>query len=169
MVVTRSSVKKPPRPESNAESFIADLQRDYPDLTLRPGKREHWSPRTKTITYNPDQTITGLRSGVLHELAHAIAGHASYESDLELIKLESEAWVLAAQIGKKYGVKFSHDHIQNCLDTYRDWLHRRSTCPTCRAHGLQQSPSTYRCLNCQAKWSVTSDHFARAYRRAQSL
>lgn len=165
MDATRSSVKKPLKPAQTAESFIKGLRLDYPQLVFVAGKREHWSPRTKTITYNPAQGLKDLRSGVLHELAHARLGHASYESDLELIKLESEAWALAAKIGKKYGVKISQDHIQNCLDTYRDWLHRRSTCPTCAAHGLQQDSGSYQCLNCQAKWAVTSDHFARAYRR----
>ena len=164
MGATLSSAKKPLRP-GLAIDFIKNLQRDYPDLCFTPGKREHWSPRSKTITYNPAQSPPSLRSGVLHELAHAQLGHSTYDSDLELIKLEAEAWELAAKIGKKYGARISHDHIQNCLDTYRDWLHRRSTCPTCRSHGLQQDPGSYRCLNCQAKWSVTSDHFARAYRR----
>ena len=147
------------------ENFLAKLKNDYPQFGFQPGAREHWSPGSRTITYNPSQAIEDLRYGLLHELAHAILGHSSYESDLELVKLESQAWHLAAKIGKKYRLNISDDSIQNCLDTYRDWLHRRSTCPKCGANGLQQNTNTYKCLNCQAEWSVTSGSFVRAYRR----
>ncbi len=102
--------------------------------------------------------------GVLHELAHAQLGHRNYHSDFELIKLESLAWELAAEIGRKYKVEIDDEHIQNCLDTYRDWLHARSLCPSCGMHVLQKDPHHYRCFNCGAQWRVTSGHFVRPYR-----
>lgn len=152
---------------SAATELLEKLKRDYPQFSFVSGRRDHWSPRTKTVIFKLDQDIESLRFGLLHELAHALLGHSNYESDLELIKLESDAWQLAAKIGSKYGIIISDDHIQNCLDTYRDWLHRRSLCPTCYSHGLQQDANTYRCLNCQSSWSVTSERFVRAYRRSQ--
>jgi hypothetical protein len=65
-------------------------------------------------------------------------------------------------------VIIDEEHIQNCLDTYRDWLHKRSTCPRCDSHGLQTSEQ-YKCYNCRAVWRVGNERFCRAYRSLQSL
>jgi hypothetical protein len=146
-------------------SLVKRLAADYPQFKFKAGRREHWSPKTKTITYeagSPQNTSYGL----LHELAHALLGHDNYHSDFELLKLESLAWQTAAEIGLKYGVKIDDEHIQNCLDTYRDWLHRRSKCPTCGMHVLQADPRTYKCFNCGASWQVSAGRFARSYRKS---
>lgn len=148
-----------------SKSFIKQLARDYPQFCFKPGQQGHWSPRSKTITYNPQEPSDELYYELLHELAHALLGHQTYQSDFELLKLESQAWELAAKIGRKYRIKLSEDHIQDCLDTYRDWLHRRSQCPTCGMHVLQKDSSSYKCFNCGAQWRVSSRRFARAYRR----
>ncbi len=147
------------------KKFIEHLLKDYSDFTIERGVREHWSPKSNTITFNPAQTPERIRFGILHELAHAILSHTTYQSDFELLKMESEAWRLASQIGLKYGVSISEDHIQNCLDTYRDFLHRRSKCPTCGVHVLQQNSDSYRCFNCQSSWKVSSGRFVRPYRK----
>lgn len=150
------------------EDFINHLRADYPELKFKAGKQDHWSPKTQTVIYDPSQEIKDLKAGVLHELAHALLGHNTYHSDFELLKLESNAWELAAKMGRKYDVNIDDDHIQNCLDTYRDWLHSRSTCPTCGIHVLQQDSSSYRCFNCHANWRVSSGRFARAYRKTKT-
>ena len=150
---------------STTKRFIEQLAKDYPGFSIERGKQEHWSPRTNAITFNPKQTPERIRFGILHELAHALLGHTSYQSDFELLKMESEAWHLAAKIGLKYGVTISDDHIQNCLDTYRDWLHRRSQCPTCRVHVIQETNTNYKCFNCGSAWNVSSGRFVRPYRR----
>lgn len=146
-------------------SFIDRVSKDYPQFKFRAGAQEHWSPKTRTVTYEVDNSPEGLKYGLLHELAHALLDHNSYKSDFELLKLESQAWQLASEIGRHYGVKIDDDHIQNCLDTYRDWLHRRSKCPTCGVHVLQQDSTTYKCFNCGASWQVSAGRFARSYRR----
>lgn len=148
-----------------AETFINRLSKDYPGFKFKQGSHEHWSPGTKTVTYNLKRGLPELQCGLLHELSHALLDHTNYSSDFELLKMESEAWRLAAQIAEKYEIEISQDHIQNCLDTYRDWLHRRSTCPTCGIHVLQKNSATYHCFNCGTEWSVTSGRFVRAYRR----
>lgn len=147
-----------------SKAFIAQIIKDHPQFKFVPGPQEHWSPKTNTITYSQSEPLAELRYGLLHELAHALLGHSSYNSDFELLKLESEAWELAVKIGKKYKIKLDPDHIQDCLDTYRDWLHRRSLCPTCGMHVLQDSPKSYKCFNCGTGWQVSSRRFARAYR-----
>ncbi len=150
--------------KASPKDFIDQLSLDYPAFKFKPGTQEHWSPKTNTITYNPEEPINLLRYGFLHELAHAQLGHIDYEGDFELLKLEAGAWELAAKIGKKYNVVISQDHIQNCLDTYRDWLHQRSACPTCGMRVLQKDSSHYHCFNCQTQWKVTSGRFVRPYK-----
>lgn len=152
------------RKTENRKQFIDQIIKDHPQFKFAPGAQEHWSPRSNTITYSQSEPFTELRYGLLHELAHALLGHNTYSSDFELLKLESEAWDLAIKIGKKYKVKLDPDHIQDCLDTYRDWLHRRSQCPACGMHVLQDSANSYKCFNCGTSWQVSARRFARPYR-----
>ena len=148
-----------------SSSFIDKIAQDYPQFGFKPGSHEHWSPKTKTITYEGSASEQYIKYGVLHELAHALLGHNNYHSDFELLKLETQAWQKAAEIGKTYGIKIDDEHIQNCLDTYRDWLHHRSKCPTCGMHVMQADAHTYKCFNCGATWNVSAGRFARSYRR----
>jgi hypothetical protein len=144
-----------------SSELIGLLIKDYPEFTFAESKQEHWSPKTKTVFYKPNRTCFG----VLHELAHALLGHATYHSDFELLKMESDAWELAIKIAKKYNISINDEHVQNCLDTYRDWLHRRSTCPSCSTHVLQNNANNYHCYNCQTSWHVSSGRFVRPYRK----
>lgn len=146
------------------KDFLKKLKADYPNFNFKSGRREYWSPKTHTINYARRQPETEVKFGILHELSHALLEHNNYSSDLELLKLESEAWHLAAKLGRKYKVRISENHIQNCLDTYRDWLHKRSQCPTCGLHVIQRSPNQYKCFNCQTTWQVSHRRFARPYR-----
>ena len=145
--------------------LIKKVAADYPQFKFKAGAQEHWSPKTSTITYELSEDLKNGHFGLLHELAHALLDHQNYKNDFELLKLESQAWHKAAEIGKKYGVDIDEDHIQNCLDTYRDWLHRRSKCPSCGVHAAQTDARTYQCFNCGASWSVSAGRFARSYRR----
>jgi IrrE N-terminal-like domain len=171
MLKERSYIKKSSstnKMSSNSKYLISNIMKDYPDLNFKVGSREHWSPKTNTITYNPNEPSDKFCCGLMHELAHSVLAHNSYGSDFELLKLESEAWALAAKLGKKYKIDINNDHIQNCLDTYRDWLHRRSTCPNCGVHTLQKDNKHYQCHNCQAVWRVSSGRFVRPYRQTKS-
>lgn len=150
---------------TTVKTFITKLRRDFPEFKFKPGPQDHWSPKTNTITYKSSVSLKETQFSVLHELAHAKLGHTTYHNDFELLKLESLAWELAAKIGKKYAIKISADHIQDCLDTYRDWLHARSRCPTCGVHVLQKDPHHYHCFNCHTEWKVTSGRFVRPYRK----
>lgn len=139
--------------------------KDFPNANFKVGPRDYWSPKNQTITYNPSQPWKKFYYGVLHELAHALLDHSTYKSDFELLKLESDSWDLALKMGKKYSLPISPDHIQNCLDTYRDWLDRRSTCPNCGTHATQKDSRRYHCFNCRTVWQVSNRRFARPYRR----
>ncbi len=149
------------------DSLIAKLQIDYPQLTFKESDCFSWSPNKKTIYLgnSVDENIPYL----LHELAHAILGHASYSSDVELINMECEAWNKVVELAKIYDVSINQDSIQSDLDTYRDWLHKRSLCPKCQANGLQNGNKIYQCLVCNNKWRVNEARFCalRRYKLAK--
>ena len=82
-----------------------------------------------------------------------------------LLKLEVEAWEKAKEVALKLDIKIDPNHIEDCLDTYRDWLYKRSVCPKCSNKSLQQSDfNHYECFNCHMRWRVTTSRFCRTYR-----
>lgn len=134
-------------------SLLMQLKADYPDITFSEGDDFLWSPPEKTIYYNPSDPQAGPL--LLHELAHATLGHSSYHRDIELIAIERAAWDEAkANLEPTYSVIIDEDLAEETLDTYRDWLHSRSTCPHCSATGLQTKQKEYTCLACQHHWRV---------------
>lgn len=148
------------------ESLLKRLSQEITGVTYQPGEAFCWSPEHRTITFRDTTEPTDLDQwALLHEAGHAMLDHKSYTSDLHLLLLEVEAWEKAVEVGKSYGIEIDLDHVQDCLDTYRDWLHQRSLCPTCSTTSLQISEGTYRCHNCTAEWHVTTSRFCRAYRR----
>lgn len=150
---------------SKLNKLIAQLKVDFTEVKFIKGKTHSWSPGQSIVFYNPESSDRNALVGILHELAHALLGHKNYATDFELLRMESDAWSKAAQLGKTYGVSISDGHIQKCLDTYRDWLYKRSLCPACCSQALQSDPTTYRCFNCQTAWKVTPSRFNRPYRR----
>lgn len=148
------------------ESLLKRLRLDITDVTYRSGESFCWSPEHRTITFRGTDEPTELDQwALLHEAGHAMLDHKTYTSDLHLLLLEVEAWDKAVEVGKSYGIGIDLEHVQDCLDTYRDWLHQRSLCPACSTTSLQATTGTYRCHNCTAEWHVTTSRFCRAYRR----
>lgn len=147
---------------------LAKLLRSLEDTTLSlvEDSSFYWSPKDSTVHYDPTKLHSpkGVWS-LLHECGHARLGHSAYGTDFELVKLEALAWEEAKQLGKKLQIDIAEEHVQDCLDTYRDWLHQRSTCPTCGTIGLQADRYNYSCHNCNGQWSVTASRFCRTYRR----
>lgn len=149
------------------ENLVASLRRDFPAISFELGELPHWSPSDKRVTYSDE--AQNSQWTLLHELGHALCGHNDYKSDLDLLQKEIEAWNKALLVGKSYEIRIDKSHIEDCLDTYRDWLHKRSTCPECSTHGLQHSKALYYCPNCQTHWQVTSARFCRPYRLKKAL
>lgn len=145
---------------------IRQIREDFSELSFAPHEVFHWSPRKNTVFYDP-QKIT-KPSGIyqlLHEVGHALSKHCYYESGVHLIRIESEAWHKAQVLAEKYGLVIDQDHIESSLDSYRDWLHLRSTCPQCQSVSLETKLNHYHCFNCMQKWKVPSDQRSRYYRR----
>ncbi len=149
------------------DRLIKQLQTAYPDISFAAGDRAYWSPQNRTVTYVSGGTKADTYA-LLHELGHALLGHTDFISDADLIHKEAEAWDKASKLAKVHGAPYNAEHAQDCLDTYRDWMHRRSLCPSCAAHGAQEDRHTYTCLNCGHVWYVTASRLCRPYRRSQT-
>jgi len=136
----------------STHSLLPKLEKDYPQLLFSPGQRFAWSPDVKTVFY--DESDTTNTSLLLHELAHGLLEHHDYSKDVELVAMESAAWDKAVKIAPTYGIEITDETIQDTLDTYREWLHARSTCPKCDATGYQSGKSEYTCVACSHVWRV---------------
>ncbi len=133
-------------------SILTKLKREYPQFTFKSGQDSLWSPSDKTIYF--DKTSPDQSAFLLHELSHALLGHMDYGYDIQLIAMERQAWDYAIKLSTSYGLSISDNLVQSHLDSYRDWLHARSICPSCSSNGLQTGRKTYSCLACGHKWRV---------------
>ena len=150
-----------------------NLRKSYHDLLpgvdFVAGKTFYWSPKDRRVHY--DQAALETETGqwaLLHEIAHAALDHADYHSDFQLLALEVAAWEEAKKLAATQDIRIDEEHIEDCLDTYRDWLYARSTCPTCRLNSLQINETTYNCPNCNTSWTVSLSRFCRPYRLRSS-
>ncbi len=163
-MVAMSSPKILPTPKilEDVKPLLVD------NITLLSGETFLWSPKDRMIVYDPEKlTEDPGQWSLLHEIAHATLGHQSYESDFELLQLEVAAWEEAKRSAAKLRININDNYIEDCLDSYRDWLHQRSTCPTCGSGGLQHDSREYRCHNCLSTWHVSTSRFCRPYRMKQ--
>ncbi len=151
------------------KQLLRKLQKDFPRLTFEEGSVFSWSPKTQAVIYPADlgEEANPIWS-LLHEVGHALLEHQTYASDFELVRLEAAAWDKAVPLAQQYGYQIDPDHIQDCLDTYRDWLHQRSACPTCKTTCLQRNMTIYCCYNCNTEWRVSRSKVCRPYRRLQT-
>jgi NADH pyrophosphatase NudC (nudix superfamily) len=148
------------------ENLLQALRADFPNLRFTKSTSFCWSPATQEVCYNSRDNNRTTSWSLLHETGHALLNHAEYTLDFELLELERAAWEKALGLAKRYDISIDKDHIEDCLDTYRDWLHRRSICPSCSTQALQMDKgATYRCHNCQNTWRVTPSRFCRPYRQ----
>lgn len=146
-------------------NILNKLEKQLPFIKFEASSTFYWSPQTNTIYMN-EEILDSERGkwSLLHEAGHAVLGHKGYKTDAGLLALEVEAWQSAQDLSQKLDVKIDEEHIQDCLNTYRDWLYARSTCPTCALNCLQIDQTTYLCLNCSTRWSVSQSRFCRPYR-----
>jgi hypothetical protein len=135
-------------------SFVAKLKADFPGVALEASDDFYWAPATSTVYFNPDSPLSG-RATLLHEMAHALLDHRHFERDIDLLKIERAAWDYARDtLAPRYGVTIEDDTVEDMIDTYREWLHARSKCPSCTMTGIQTVGSTYYCLGCNHSWKV---------------
>lgn len=137
----------------STSSLINSLTQDFPEFIFQNASAFWWSAQQKTVYIDPN--AQNAASFILHELSHAVLGHQGYKRDIDLIKLERDAWDYAQNtLAPRYKITLHDDHVQDNLETYREWLHSRSTCPECDTTGLQMKTHIYRCLTCGHLWRV---------------
>lgn len=147
------------------ETLLNRLIAEYPEVRFVEGSSYYWSPSTQQVFYSSGQLLNQVSDySLLHELSHALLDHISFKSDYELLLMEMAAWEHAKKLSKKYAVSIDDDHVQDCLDSYRDWVYRRSICSRCGAKSLQCDKNVYQCFNCHNSWHVTSSRMCRPYR-----
>lgn len=132
-------------------SLIQQLKADYPHLSFAKGSDFSWSPSNATVYYEQG---SGSDAFLLHELSHGLLGHSEYDRDIKLIAMERAAWDKASELAAIYNQTIDEFLIEATLDSYRDWLHARSTCPNCKATGLQTKKQVYTCPACNHSWRV---------------
>lgn len=139
----------------STSSLVAKLANNHPGITFALGTTAHWSGDEHTVHYNPTEPHANWV--LLHETAHALLEHQDYARDIDLVKMERDAWDYAAQtLAPQYGIAIANSFVDEQLDTYRDWLHTKSTCPTCQSTGYEAARQRYTCVHCGATWQTNT-------------
>jgi hypothetical protein len=154
------AIKQP----ASGDGILLEIESLFPKAKLRISDSFRWSPEENIIYYDPFSETMAL--SLLHEVGHMICSHQRYSSDIGLLRMEVEAWQKAREYSKKIGLTLDEDHVEKCLDSYREWIYRRSSCPLCTQAGVERETGLYSCINCQKKWRVTPAKFCRVYRKS---
>jgi Zn-dependent peptidase ImmA (M78 family) len=136
----------------NAHAFLLELSTEFNQFSWRLGSRFKYKPK-KTIFINQNEAIPMPYFALLtlHELGHALCGHKDYKTDVERLRIESEAWQRAKHLilsHKNWNLSYDEDFAENELDSYRDWLHQKSKCKKCGLTRYQTADGKYHCPNC---------------------
>ncbi|HEX7260040.1 MAG TPA: hypothetical protein VF272_03885 [Candidatus Saccharimonadia bacterium] len=145
---------------------MESIKKDFPQFTFVPGNFFMWSPHSKSIHY--DTRRKGTNEGkiaLVHEVGHALLGHRLYKYDMELIKMEMDAWDMVRRLAPDYNLYIDEEHIARCVATYDAWLTKRATCPDCQNFSLQKGRDEYGCFACGSIWQVNWRKDRRVTRR----
>lgn len=150
---------------NSIDQLVTQLQTDFPQFVFQTGDQFKFQPAKQTIIYQPQAEQANLL--LLHELAHALLQHANYRFDIELVRMEADAWEYTKNhLLPRYQVAADLRLIDDTLESYRDWLYQRSCCPKCGSVGSQVADLSYKCLECPTKWQPNDAKFT-ALRRKQ--
>ena len=130
----------------NSINFLEKVKSAYPEFNFKPGKRFSFHPK-KTIIY--PETKDNFELLLLHELGHALNGDFSFKTDVERLKIESNAWEKARELANSFQIAFNEDLAQQELDSYRNWLHQKSLCKKCGLTRYQTPDGIYHCPHCE--------------------
>jgi hypothetical protein len=134
-------------------SLLERVTDDFPDISFTSGELFEWHPSDTTVVFDHDDPY--FNAHLLHEIAHALLKHSTYERDIDLIAMERDAWQHARlELAPRYDVQIPADILHHDMDTYREWLHARSLCPACGSNGIQIKKQEYKCVTCRESWRV---------------
>lgn len=151
------------------KTIIKDYQeiiKTFEDFNFVDSSVFYWSAIDSTIHF--DSKLMHSDEGLyklIHEIGHAESQHKNFNSGIRLLSLETEAWDKALAIASTFDIEIPADFIEHSLDSYRDWLHKRSMCPDCKTIGIESGENQYKCFNCRQKWTVSGDQRSRCYRQ----
>ncbi len=131
--------------DEEVTEFFERVISDFSDYRFKFGRKFAYRP-PRTIMIGPSEPFSELL--FLHELGHAVLKHKDFRMDVIRLKMENSAWEEAKKLALKYGIKVDEDLIQDELDTYRDWLHKKSRCPDCGLTRFQTPDGQYHCPRC---------------------
>lgn len=151
----------------NFDQLLNKVISEYPDISFVEGEYFSWNHDKNSISYNKNSE--SAVADLLHELGHIESDHINYSSDMSLLKKELEAWDNAKEIAEKFSISISENYINECIESYRLWIHKRSLCPKCFQNGLEISEKNYRCINCDHKWKVSSSQDSRVYKKSLGI
>ena len=138
--------------ESQKTDFLNELKSEFGQFNFIPGKRFKWKyPKSVYFEENSAYPFEYFAILTLHELGHGLCKHKDYKTDVERLRIESEAWQRAKTLiseHKNWGLKYDEDFVENELDSYRDWLHQKSLCKTCGLTRYQTEDGVYHCPQC---------------------
>lgn len=124
---------------------VAQLRVDFPEFKFKKAKKSRWSSAERVIYYTNDARE------LMHELGHAVLGHRFIGSDVGLLRQERAAWTKARELALGYSVILDEEYIEESMDTYRRWLHKRSLCTRCKYSAIEEG-GVYRCFMCGNTW-----------------
>ena len=130
----------------------------YPKQRFLPAGYFAYDAGEDVINYDP--TLLNQASGklaLLHEISHALLGHFHYRFDFELFAMEMDAWNMTRKLALKHSIALEEQYIAQCMESYDNWLTKRSTCPKCHKFNMQSVPSRFQCYHCRTKWKVSKD------------
>lgn len=147
------------------DSIAKQIFNDFDDIKFCIGNDFHWSP-TDGQVHHPNIIQLNDVFQLLHEIGHARLGHSQYPTDITLLEMERQAWEEACSYASNYDIPLDMNGplVQSSLDSYRQWLHSRSTCPNCEAVGVEQRPNDYLCILCHQHWKVNEARTCRLRR-----
>lgn len=147
--------------------LIGQIRRDFAHkYNFKQADTFIWSSAEETVYYTTNREVSENPIwSLLHELGHAELGHKHYDDDLELLMMEVAAWKEAKILADQYHLVIDEHHIDECLDSYRNWLHQRSRCVECKMHCLQTDQTTYECYNCGTRWKVPASRMCMVRKR----
>lgn len=128
-------------------AFLDKIETDFPELCFKKGKKFAFRP-PKTIVIGPEEPNDSLL--LLHELGHALCHHCDFNTNTKRLKMEREAWEKARELCPLYEVLYDEEVVEGELDSYRDWLDKKSRCPSCGLTRFQTSDGSYHCPRCES-------------------
>ncbi len=132
------------------DKFVERLSKDFPQFSIKVGKKfmfkypgliRYEKPKDKKMS-------VGFGMQLLHEVGHGLLEHKFFKTDPERLKMERAAWEEARKLCLKYHIIYDEELVEIKMDTYRDWLHKKSKCRECGLTRYQTKDGKYHCPNC---------------------